>query len=819
MIKWQRSIYQPNLPLGENGERVTACKEHKLLSKEAAKEGMVLLKNNNKLLPLSQGAKVALFGKGTIDYVKGGGGSGDVTVEYTVNLYEGLKQLKDRVSVYEELADFYKKNIKEQYDKGIQPGMTVEPALPEELCKGARAFTDTAVISICRFSGEGWDRKSKYDKNTDENNIFEDGDFYLTHGEKAMVEKVKEYFPNIIVVMNVGGMVDTCWFKDDEAIQSVLMAWQGGMEGGSAAAELLCGIGCPSGKLSDTFARTLEDYPSSYNFHENDKYVDYTEDIYVGYRYFETIPGAYEKVNYEFGFGMSYTTFRVEEKSVRTILLTEAGNEVWITEKNKSAVNEKGVREGIQFIVEVTNTGDVSGREVVQIYAEAPQGRLGKAKRSLVAFKKTRLLKPGETQILTLNVKLYDFASYDDLGKTAKSAYVLEEGEYCFHTGTSVRNTRKSAFIYKVDKDTVLKQLSSKLAPAALKHRMMSDGAFEELPQSEPNNPDSNELPFMAKEPLDGMTPAVRSLKGHILWGWRYKEGIKPFTEVAEGKLSVDEFIKQLTDEELAVLLGGVPNTGVANTCGFGGLPEYGVPSVMTADGPAGLRIWEECGVCTTAFPCSTMLACTWNDEIVYEVGRAGAREVKENNIAVWLTPAINIHRSPLCGRNFEYYSEDPFLTGKMAGALVRGIQSQHIAATVKHFALNNKETDRKNSDSRVSERAAREIYLKAFETIVREAKPYAIMSSYNIINGHRASENKELLTDILRGEWGFDGMVTSDWWTFGEHYKEAAAGNDVKMALGEPERLIMAKEKGLLTREEMEVSGKRVLELILKID
>lgn len=798
MIKWQRSMYQPNLPLGENGERVTACKEHRLLSKEAAKEGMVLLKNNNKLLPLPAGAKVALFGKGTIDYVKGGGGSGDVTVEYTVNLYEGLKRLKGRVSIYERLADFYKKNIKEQYDKGIQPGMTVEPKLSDELCKGARAFTDTAIITICRFSGEGWDRKSKYDKNTDENNIFEDGDFYLTHAEKAMVEKVKEYFPNIIVVMNVGGMVDSCWFKDDKAIQSVLMAWQGGMEGGSAAAELLCGIGCPSGKLSDTFARTLEDYPSSYNFHENDKYVDYTEDIYVGYRYFETIPDAYKKVNYEFGFGMSYTDFKVQERSVNTILLTE---------------------EEIQFTVEVTNTGAMAGKEVVQIYAEVPQGRLGKAKRSLAAFKKTRLLKPGETQVLTLNVKPYDFASYDDLGKIAKSAYVLEEGEYYFHTGTSVRNTIKSAFIYKVEKDTVVKQLKSRIEPTSLKHRMVSDGTFEELPQSEPNDPDSYELPFMAKEPLDGMTPTVRSLKGHILWGWRYKEGIKPFTEVAEGRLSVDEFIKQLTDEELAVLLGGAPNTGVANTCGFGGLPEYGVPSVMTADGPAGLRIWEECGVCTTAFPCATMLACTWNDDIVYAVGRAGAREVKENNIAVWLTPAINIHRSPLCGRNFEYYSEDPFLTGKMAGAMVRGIQSEHIAATVKHFALNNKETDRKNSDSRVSERAAREIYLKAFETIVREAKPYAIMSSYNIVNGHRASENKELLTDILRGEWGFDGMVTSDWWTFGEHYKEVAAGNDVKMALGEPERLLMAKEKGLLSREEMEVSGKRVLELILKID
>ena len=796
MIKWQRSMYQPNLPLGENGERITACSEHRRLSKEVAKEGMVLLKNNNSLLPLSSGTRVALFGKGTIDYVKGGGGSGDVTVEYTINLYEGLKHLKDRVSVYDKLADFYKKNIKEQYSKGIQPGMTTEPELPDELCRGARAFTDTAVITICRFSGEGWDRKSKYDRNTDEDNIFEDGDFYLTHAEKAMVEKVKEYFPHIIVVMNVGGMVDSSWFKDDEAIQSVLMAWQGGMEGGKAAAELLCGIGCPSGKLSDTLARTLEDYPSSYNFHENDKYVDYTEDIYVGYRYFETIPDAYKKVNYEFGFGMSYTTFDV-----------------------KDIAADENIGEGIRFTVRVTNTGAAAGKEVVQIYVQSPVGKLGKARRSLAAFKKTRLLKPGETQVLTLNVKPYDFASYDDLGKVAKSAYVLEEGEYYFHIGTSVRNTIKSAFVYKVEKDTVVSQLSGKLTPSSLKHRMLSDGTFEELPQSEPDNPDSYELPFMAKEPLDGMTPAVRSLKGHILWGWRYKEGIRPFTEVAEGKLTTDEFVKQLEDEELAVLLGGVPNTGVANTCGFGGLPEYGVPSVMTADGPAGLRILEECGVCTTAFPCATMLACTWNDDIVYDVGRAGAREVKENNIAVWLTPAINIHRSPLCGRNFEYYSEDPFLTGKMAGAMVRGIQSEHIAATVKHFALNNKETDRKNSDSRVSERAAREIYLKAFEIIVKEAKPYAIMSSYNIINGHRASENRELLTDILRGEWGFEGMVTSDWWTLGEHYKEVAAGNDVKMALGEPERLLMAKEKGLLSREEMEISGKRVLELILKID
>ena len=221
----------------------------------------------------------------------------------------------------------------------------------------------------------------------------------------------------------------------------------------------------------------------------------------------------------------------------------------------------------------------------------------------------------------------------------------------------------------------------------------------------------------------------------------------------------------------------------------------------------------------TTAFPCATLLACTWNRELVYKVGEAGAKEVKENNIAMWLTPAINIHRSPLCGRNFEYYSEDPFLTGALASQMVKGIQSQHISASVKHFALNNKETNRKRCDSRVSERAAREIYLKAFEIIVSEAKPWCIMSSYNIINGHRASEDTELLTGILRDEWGYEGVVTSDWWTFGEHYKEAKAGNDVKMACGYPKQLLEALEKKLLTREEMEICAKRILTLILKID
>lgn len=807
MNKWQRVNYQPNLPLGENGEKVTSSIKHRELSKNAAKEGMVLLKNDQKVLPLKKGVKVALFGKGSFDYVKGGGGSGDVTVEYITNLYEGMKALKNNVSVFEELSDFYRKNVKSQYVDGAVPGMTIEPEVPGDLLSKAKAFTDTAIITICRFSGEGWDRKSIVEtKNqtlfVEEANLtkksgelFENGDFYLTNAETAMVKLVKENFSKVIVVMNVGGMVDTGWFVRDDSIQSVLMAWQGGMEGGLATAELLCGIGNPSGKLSDTFANRLEDYPSTYNFHESEDYVDYTEDIYVGYRYFETIPGASLKVNYPFGYGLSYTSFD------------------W------SVVEANETNGRIQVKISVTNMGSLEGKEVIQIYVGAPQGLLGKPAKGLVAFQKTRLLKSGETQLLKLEFAVDSMASYDDLGKVCKSAYILEAGDYRFYVGTSVRDVVLLDFTYVLPQTRIVQQLSPKLVPTSLHKRMLADGNFEELIQTQANDPNACGMVKLPVEMTDGMTPAVRALERHHVWKQPFKKGIRPFLEVAEGKMTVEEFLGQMTDEEIAHLLGGQPNTGVANTFGYGNMPEYGIPNVMTADGPAGLRIAPHCGVNTTAWPCSTLLACTWDKELVYLVGEAGAKEVKENNIAVWLTPAINIHRSPLCGRNFEYYSEDPFLTGKLAGAMVEGIQSQHIGATVKHFAFNNKETNRRNSNSRVSERAAREIYLKAFEIIVKEANPWSIMSSYNIVNGHRTSECRELLEDILRSEWGWKGMVTTDWWTLGEHYKEVKAGNDMKMACGFPTRLLEAKELGLITREEMELSAKRILELILKVD
>lgn len=800
--RWSRARFQPNLPVGENNTKVTASAAHLALARRAGREGIVLLKNDRALLPVKKGTRLALFGKGVFDYVKGGGGSGDVTVSHVINLYDGLTQREDPASVFAPLAQFYKQNVEQQYAEGAVPGMTVEPEVPVQLLEEAKENADMAVIVISRFSGEGWDRKSVvYDSAFPDEirqaelnrRIFENGDYCLTNGEQAMVEQVCASFSDVVVVLNVGGMVDTSWFADNDKISSVMLAWQGGMEGGLAMADILLGMESPSGKLPDTFAAGLDDYPSTGNFHESPNYVEYTEDIYVGYRYFETIEKARGRVNFPFGYGLSYTTFEIEP--------------LWAGEKDGQ----------ISIGVQVKNTGDFQGKEVVQIYYGVPQGLLGKPARQLAAFQKTEELKPGQAQVLTLTFQADWMASYDDLGKVAESAYILEKGTYCFYVGNSVRNAEKIDYEYQLADNRVVQQLTQKAAPSQLTRRMLADGSFEELPQTEPHNFMENGLGW-SEEETEGVKPAVRGISRCCMIAGEEKQKIF-LDDVADKKEGLDAFMAQLSDRDMAELLGGQPNTGVANTFGFGNLPEYGVPDVMTADGPAGLRIAPECGIYTTAWPCATMLAATWNPQLVREVGRAAAQEVKENNISIWLAPAMNIHRSPLCGRNFEYYSEDPLLTGTIASAMVDGIQSQNIGATVKHFACNNKETNRKNSDSRVSERALREIYLKGFEICVKQSQPWVLMTAYNLINGHRASENKELLDGILRGEWGYQGVITTDWWTKGEHYKEIKAGNDIKMGTGYPERVLEALEKGLITREEIAACACRVLEMILKID
>lgn len=787
MEKWTRIAHQPCLPMGKDGRRVTACEEHIALSLAAAEEGMVLLKNEGEVLPLSVGTKLAVFGKGQIDYVRGGGGSGEVTTSYTRNIYEGLKikEAEGKVQVFDALSAFYEENVRQQYAAGAEIGKTVEPEIPQELLAAARRFADTAAVVINRFSGEGWDRKG----------IPGDGDFYLSPQEQAMVEAVKAAFPRVIAVLDVGGMVDSSWFKDVPAIQSVLLAWQAGIEGGLAIAELLCGDANPSGKLVDTFAGSFDDYPSSAHFNDSEDYVEYTEDIYVGYRYFETIPGAARKVNYPFGFGLSYTQFAIDQ----------------IRGEEKDGM--------IRLSACVTNVGERAGKEVVQAYAQAPQGKLGKPARTLVSFVKTRLLAPGETQTVFLSFAVDSLASYDDLGKVAKSAYVCEAGGYHFHLGNSVRDTVEVPFAHTEPADRVVQQLTQRVAPVALPERMLADGSYEALPVTPGGEKDRN--PAF----VEGLQPHKGNWRDELACSTGKGEGAETpgrkflLMDVVNGACTMDEFLAQLTNGQLIDLLCGQPNTGVANTFGMGNLPEYGVPNLMTADGPAGVRIQPQMGVCTTAWPCATLLACTWNTQIVEQVGAAGALEMKENNLGVWLTPAMNIHRSPLCGRNFEYYSEDPLIAGKMAAAMVRGIQSRHIGASVKHFCCNNKETNRKESDSRVSERALREIYLKGFEIAVKEAQPWTLMTCYNLVNGQYASERKDLLAGILREEWGFEGMVTTDWWNKAYQYKEIKAGNDLKMGAGEPDAVLEALREGKVTREEIEACAKRVLETIMKFD
>jgi len=804
MNKWTRLIYQPNRPLNEDG-RVTCSAEHIALSLKAAEEGMVLLKNEASVLPLRKGSKIALFGKGTFDYVKGGGGSGDVYTKYIRNIYEGLKET-GLCDIYEPLASFYKEEVEKQFKAGAQGGMLVEPEVSDDLVKGAVSFADVAVISISRFSGEGWDRSTVED-NREFNpwggggeslcqasgRVFPDGDFFLSPGEKKLVETVKANFKKVVVVLNVGGIVDTSWIKDDEAVSAGLLAWQGGMEGGLAEARILMGLANPSGKLPDTFVQKIDDYPSTEHFHDSFDYVDYTEDIYVGYRYFETIKGAADKVTYPFGYGLSYTDFMLET------------TDVWEDEEN------------IEIFVKVTNIGKMAGKEVVQVYFEAPDDRIKTPARQLISFAKTPMLEPGESRTVSIEFAKNKMAAYDDLGKISASSWVLEKGDYKLFVGTSVRDALELDEPLTISEDVIVEKLSKKMAPSLLKERLLSDGNYETLPEETPNDPNACAFAKMEPGTEEGIVPREPARDPYGLW--KPYGDRKPLMDVYEGKITMDEFIAQLTDDELIHLLGGQPNVGVANTWGIGNISSLGIPNLMTADGPAGVRLNEVCGVPTTAWPCATLLASTWNEEIIEQVGEAAGAELKENNLAMWLAPAINIHRNPMCGRNFEYYSEDPYLTGKIAAAMVRGIQTNRVSACVKHFAANNKETNRKHCDSRVSERALREIYLKGFEIAVKESDPWAVMSSYNVVNGHRASECKDLLTGILRDEWGFNGLVVSDWWGRGEHYKEILAGNDVKMACGFPERVKKAMELGLVTRDDLATCARRVLELLMKLD
>ena len=679
------------------------------LSGELAADGMVLLENRDRALPFENGVKVAVFGRGQLNFSMGGTGSAAVLTAYKVGAVDGLleQEKAGRITLDREVLDAYRAN----------------PELEEsaEFVAAAAKRNDAALVIISRNAGEGADRRDV------------PGDYRLSEYEEQLLELLTaSAFSRIVVVVNSGGQIDLAFFGRSDKLKSLLLCWQPGMQGGRALARVLCGEVNPSGHLADTIARSYADYPTSQIFQKYRHQMDYEEDIFVGYRYFETIPGAKERMLYPFGFGLSYTTFAVKPAGFSC----DGGK--------------------VTAQVEVANTGDRAGRGVVQLYSTSPAtGKLEYPARELRDFAKSKLLAPGEAQVLTLSVAVADLASFDDTGITGapEGSFVLEAGEFRFSVGTDVRTL---TYVGSHTQDA-LRVLASPglLLQRGLARRMHADGTFTT----------HNIAPVCGDLPLDEDEPAV--FEPRIM-----------LEDVASGKRSMSEFLSQLTRKELYHLTHGQPSLFPTGTGGFGNLRRYGIPNPQTADGPAGLRK----AVPTTCFPCATLVACSWDRDLQYRMGEALAREGLDSDVDILLAPGLNIHRDVLCGRNFEYFSEDPLVAGRAAAQLVRGEQEHGMGSTLKHFAVNSRENYRKFTDSVVSERALREIYLRGFEIAVRTAHPWCIMSSYNIINGEKASCSYNLLVKILREEWGFDGLVMTDWANLAPYWKELINGNDLKM-------------------------------------
>lgn len=698
------------------------------LLRTAAAEGIVLLENNG-VLPLDPQKVVSIFGRCQHDYFYVGYGSGgDVNAPYKVNLIEGLRA-NGRVRLNDELVDIYRQfseqpeNQAEESIWGQWPMNYEEMPLTETLVSAAKAKSETAMVIIGRAAGE--DRES----------VLEPGSYYLTEEEKNILDLVTTHFDNVIVILDCGNIMDLAWVEQYEGkISALVYAWQGGMESGHALADVLTGQVNFSGKLADTIARRYEDYPSSRSFGHLE-YNNYEEDIYVGYRYFSTF--ANEKVLYPFGYGLSYSNFSYELKSFER-------HEV-----------------GVICEVLVTNTSALPGKATVQLYYSAPQAKLGKPARELAAFRKTAVLEAGASETVTLTVSDYVMSSYDDVGKAGfKSAYILEAGLYTFYLGEDVRQAVPVAS-FNQDKTEVIEQHQPVFAVQQPFGRMVTGQLGEQQYEQ-----DWETLPA---ESIDMKKRITEQLPAEIDPSVAVDRRLD-FAEVMADPSLLEAFILQLTDEELEGLTrgqGGMnsPDGTEGNAGAYGGiipaLKERGIPAVITTDGPAGIRLRRY----NSLLPCGTAFACSWNPDLVEAVHIKVGEEMKHFGSDVLLGPGMNIHRNPLCGRNFEYFSEDPLLTAKMAAAVVEGVESQGVSTCPKHFALNNQETNRNYNDSRVSERAAREIYLKPFEYLVKRAQPSHIMTSYNKINGVWAHYNYDLATTILRGEWGFEGTILTDWW------------------------------------------------------
>ena len=707
-------------------------------SRFAATQGAILLKNDNQILPLKPQETISVFGRTQINYYQSGTGSGGaVNIAYSTNLIDGLHHYPE-IILNTELVDTYQEWIATHpFDNGgggwaAEPWHQEEMPLSDVLVKKAREQSQKAIIVIGRTAGEDKDNEDTV------------GSYQLTEGELSMIRMVTNHFDKVCVVLNVTNIIDMNWVAQGyvHPIGAILYAWHGGMEGGNAVADVLTGAVNPSGKLTDTIAYALADYPSSPNYGSDTRNL-YREDIYVGYRYFETF--CPDKVQFPFGYGLSYTDFLIVLQPEMTYLQSDT----------------------VCIGLTVTNTGtNYAGKEVVQIYAEAPQGEIGKPSRELVAFAKTKLLEPGDSQQIAMEIPLKRLASYDDSGVTENQyCYVLEPGRYHFFAGNSIRNLEAVTFgdkdFLSLNELAIISRAEEAMAPTVAFSRMKpgkrkSDGTYELTEEKVPQR--TIELSKRIGERL----PVDYAVTGNQ--GWTLKD-------VDEKKCSMEEFVAQLEKEELAALVRGEgmghPQVTPGTASAFGGVTDsleaYKIPLACTADGPSGIRM--ESGCEAILLPGGTLLASSWDVELVEELFVLEGQELQLNQIDVLLGPGLNIHRNPLNGRNFEYFSEDSYLTGSMATAITKGIHKGGAEATLKHFACNNQEKKRSEVDSVLSERALREMYLRGFQMAIQEGGAVSIMTSYNPVNGHQAASNYDLNTTILRKEWGYQGIVMTDWW------------------------------------------------------
>ncbi len=821
---------------GTKGDRKQIWEDdHRRLARQAAEEGIVLLKNENHFLPLEAGSRIALYGAGAAYTVKGGIGSGDVNERECISIWQGMKHagfdisnddwLNNYVQSYRKAREEWKNHILKRTAENKNPKenfFTIYTNTPFEMPCGAMiekadADVKTAFFIISRIAGEGADR---YEKK---------GDYYLTDEEYALLASISRYYENVIVAINTGGQIDLSFIDEFHNIKAVLYISQPGMEGGNAFADVIRGKVNPSGKLADTWAYQYSDYPNARTFSHNNGNIEkelYTEGIYVGYRYFDSFD---KRARYGFGYGMSYTDFSMKLQGI-----------------------EKTGRETIRILIEVGNCGRYDGKETVQIYLSAPSKHAAKAARCLIGYEKTGLLKPEERALLEINISVESLYYYNE----EKSGWMLDAGLYGIWIGSDLENSSLAAGI-AVDADVLV---------CKLRHVCKMQENIKELAQSQEKR-DGKEKQYIAKIKENGMPVVPLKASDYGTSSPIYRQNKEIYDKEAMefvNTLSIDQCIK-LAAGDPAKAQGG--NLGAAGSTVPGSAGETsdcaidrGLASIVLADGPAGLRLMKyyhiyngklvpmpfefslEGGIFyeekeklpgeryyqyTTAIPVGTMLAQTWNKQLVYEIGDMIGKEMKFFGVTLWLAPGMNIHRNPLCGRNFEYYSEDAYLTGTIAAAITKGVQSNEgCGTTIKHFACNNQEDNRMGSDSVISERALREIYLKGFEIAVKEAGPMSVMTSYNLINGVHAANSMDLCTNILRNEWNFDGMIMTDWTTTEVDESCTAsgcmrAGNDLVMPgnISDSDNMYKELKDGSLNEADLRACVSRIVSAIWKSD